>query len=451
MSKSKSIQSVKGMHDILPADQPYWRYVYKKVSGLLEDYSYEKIDTPILESADLFLRSVGEATDIAEKEMYAFKTKGGDELALRPENTAGVVRAYIEHGMNVWPHPVKLWYWGPMFRHDQPQAGRYRQFHQLGVEAFGDESPAADAEAIYMALLWLESLGFKNLVLKINSIGDQNCRPQYIKALKEFFKTKNKKLCVQCKIRLKANVLRILDCKEEACREIFKEAPQFLDHLDEHCRDHFKKVIEFLDEIKAPYLLDPYLVRGLDYYTNTVFEIAVEETSAIKEKEENKSEEPTTNNQQPITSPAVGLTLVAGGRYNKLVNLLGGPNTPAVGWASGLERVVLAMKNLNLRLPEGKSQPKIFLAQLGDFAKRKSLVLFEEFRDHGIKAGTSLGRDSIKAQLRIANRLNVKFTLIIGQKEAIDKTVILREMDSGIQEVVPMHGIIEAVKKRLKG
>ncbi len=195
MTKQKTIQSVKGMHDILPADQPYWRQIYKKVSGLVEDYGYEKIDTPILESAGLFLRSVGEATDIVEKEMYVFKTKGGDELALRPENTAAVVRAYLEHGMNVWPHPVKLWYWGPMFRHDQPQAGRYRQFYQLGVESFGDESSAADAEVIYMALLFLESLGFKNLVLKINSIGDANCRPQYLKALKEFFKTKNKKLC----------------------------------------------------------------------------------------------------------------------------------------------------------------------------------------------------------------------------------------------------------------
>ena len=447
MAKQKTIQSVKGMHDILPSDQPYWRHIYKKVSGLVEDYGYEKIDTPILESADLFLRSVGEATDIVEKEMYTFKTRGGDELALRPENTAAVVRSYLEHGMNVWPHPVKLWYWGPMFRHDQPQAGRYRQFYQFGVESFGDESSAADAEVIYMALLFLEGLGFKNLVLKINSIGDANCRPQFIKALKDFFKSRSKKLCAQCKVRLKTNILRILDCKEASCREIFKEAPQFLDFLDENCRDHFKKVIEFLDEIKAPYMLDPYLVRGLEYYTNTVFEIALEETPSAVSTEEKSDGDKEKSKEQPVST---GLALVAGGRYNKLVNLLGGPVTPAVGWAAGVERVVAAMKNLNLRMPENKSQPKIFLAQLGDFAKRKSLVLFEEFRRNGIKAGTSLGRDSIKAQLRIAHRLNVKFTLIIGHKEAIDKTVILREMDSGIQEVVPMDGIMEAVKKRLK-
>ncbi len=436
----------------MPSDQPYWRQVYKKVATLVEDYGYEKIDTPILESAGLFLRSVGEATDIIEKEMYVLKTKGGDELALRPENTASVARAYIEHGMNVWPHPVKLWYWGPMFRHDQPQAGRYRQFHQFGVESFGDESPAADAEVIYMALLFLESLGLKNLVLRVNSIGDANCRPQYLKALKDFFKSRNKKLCVLCKDRAKTNILRILDCKEEACREVFKEAPQFLDYLDEHCRDHFKKVIEFLDEIKAPYRLDPFLVRGLDYYTNTVFEIALEEMSPAEEVVEEKlldsaQGKPKEEKEGPVST---GLTLVAGGRYNKLVNLLGGPVTPAVGWAIGIERLIMAMKKLSIKVPENKSQPKIFLAQLGDFAKRRSLVLFEEFRHHGIKAGTSLGRDSIKAQLRIANRLNVKFTLIIGHKEAIDKTVIMREMDSGIQEVIPMDDIIEAVKKRLK-
>ncbi len=432
MPKSKTIQSVKGMHDILPSDQPYWKFIYKKGSTLVEDYGFEKIDTPIVESAQLFLRSIGEETDTAGKEMYAFKTKGGDDLALRPENTAGIVRAYIEHGMNSWPHPVKLWYWGPMFRHDQPQAGRYRQFYQFGVEMFGDENPAADAESIFVALGFLESLGFKNLSLKINSIGDANCRPQYLKVLRDYLKSRSKQLCPQCKIRSKTNLMRVLDCKEENCRAVFKDAPQTVDHLDEKCREHFKKVIEFLDEIKAPYILDPFLVRGLDYYTHTVFEIVMEESAVNGEK------------------PFSGLALVAGGRYNGLVSFLGGPKVPAVGWAAGAERIILAMKNLGLKVPEAGPQPKIFLAQLGDFAKRKSLVLFEELRKAGIHTSTSLGRDSIKAQLRIANRLKVRFTIIIGQKEAIDKTAILREMDSGIQEVIPMEGIIEAVKKRLK-
>ncbi|MBI2057540.1 MAG: histidine--tRNA ligase [Candidatus Yanofskybacteria bacterium] len=442
MAKSKSVQSVKGMHDILPEGQSYWKFVYKKGSNLVDDYGFNKIDTPIVESSQLFLRSVGEETDIVSKEMYNFKTRGGDEISLRPENTAGVARAYIEHGMSSWPHPVKLWYWGPMFRHDQPQAGRYRQFYQFGTEIFGDDNPAADAESIFVALGFLGSLGFKNLTLKINSIGDQNCRPHYLKVLKEFLKSKAKQLCAQCKVRAKENPLRVLDCKEESCRALFKEAPQLIDHLDENCRNHFKKVIEFLDEIKAPYMLDPFLVRGLDYYTHTVFEIILEENAKTAELEEGKA--------ATDVAGLKGLALVAGGRYNGLVSLLGGPKTPAVGWATGIERIILAMKNLGLKVPETKSQPKIFLAQLGDFAKRKSLVLFEELRKAGINASTSLGRDSIKAQLRIANRLKVKFSVIIGHKEAIDKTAILREMDSGIQEIIPMEGIIEAVKKRLK-
>lgn len=432
MPKQKPIQSVKGMHDILPADQPYWKFIYKKAANLVEDYGFEKIDTPVVETTPLFLRSIGEETDTVSKEMYSFKTKGGDDLALRPENTAGIVRAYIEHGMNSWPHPVKLWYWGPMFRHDQPQAGRYRQFYQFGAEIFGDENPVADAESIFVALGFLESLGFKNLVLKVNSIGDSNCRPSYLKVLREYFKSRTKQLCSQCKLRLKTNLLRVLDCKEESCKEIFKNAPQSIDFLDDNCRNHFKKVIEFLDEIKAPYMLDPFLVRGLDYYTHTVFEITLDDSSKTDEK------------------PISGLTLIAGGRYNGLVELLGGPKVPAVGWAAGIERIITAIKNLGLKVPDAGYQPKIFLAQLGDFAKRKSLMLFEEFRKAGINASTSLGRDSIKAQLRIANRLKVRLTVIIGQKEAIDKTVILREMNSGIQEIIPLEGIVETVKKRLK-
>lgn len=435
MVKQKTIQSVKGMHDILPADQPHWQFVYKKVSNLVGDYGFEKIDTPIVESSPLFIRSVGDETDIVSKEMYAFKSRGGEELALRPENTASVARAYIEHGMSVWPHPVKLWYWGPMFRHDQPQAGRYRQFHQCGIEIFGGEHPASDAEAMFVALGFLESLGFKNLVLKINSIGCHNCRPHYVRVLKEYFKNRGKNLCPTCKVRQKTNILRVLDCKETSCSGALKEVPQFVDYLDESCRDHFKKVIEFLDEVKAPYALDHLLVRGLDYYTQTVFEIALEKN---------------TSESNIDAALATSLTMVAGGRYNELVELLGGPKTPAVGWAAGIERIILELKRLEVKIPEIRPPAKIFLAQLGDLGKRKSLVLFEEFRRSGVNTGVSLGRDSIKAQLRIANRLRVKLALIIGQKEALDGTVILREMDSGIQEIIPVEDIVEVVKKRLK-
>ena len=425
---AKTIQSVKGMHDILPEDQKYWRYIQKKAEGLFEFYGFERIETPIVESADLFLRAVGESTDIAQKEIYTLRTKGGDLLALRPEATAPLVRAYLEHGMQVRPHPVKFFWQGPVFRHDEPQAGRYRQFHQIDLEIFGDDGPSADAQSIYIAYKILESLGLQNLVVQINSIGDQNCRPQYIKALKDYYRGRDKKLCGACQGRLKTNPLRLLDCKVETCREMSKDAPQILDYLDEDCKKHFKSVVEFLDEIKVPYLLDHRLVRGLDYYTRTTFEI----TTEVK------------------AEGAAPLALAGGGRYDKLVALLGGPKTPATGWGMGMERVVMALKDAGITPPESHVQPKLFIAQLGEMGKRKGLVLFEEFRKSGITVRASFGRDSIKSQLKISNRLGIKYTLIMGQKEAIDDTVIVREMDSGVQETVPLEKVVELMKAKIK-
>lgn len=425
--KSKQIQSPKGMHDILPDDQKFWHFVFKKATKIIEEYGFRRIDTPMLEDSDLFLRSIGEGTDIVDKEIYSLKTKGGDALSLRPEGTASIARAYIEHGMNVWPHPVRLYYSGPMFRHDQPQAGRFRQFYQLGLESIGEGSSAVDAELILVAYNFLTSLGFKNIIVKINSIGDQHCRPQYIKALKEFLRSKTKKLCNACKNRIKENILRVLDCKEADCHAVASEAPQIIDYLDQECKGHFKSVLEFLDEVKIPYLIDPFLVRGLNYYTKTVFEIM---------PEEKEGEKP--------------LTLIAGGRYDRLVDLLGGSKTPASGWAAGIERIISEIKNLNISVPEIRPDAKIFVAQLGEAGKRKGLFLFEQLRGEGIKVTSSLGRDSIKSQLRIANRLGVKFTLIVGQKEALDGTVILRDMESGIQETLPIKNIVDIVKKRLK-
>ncbi len=426
-NKSKQIQSVKGMHDILPEDQKYWRYIQKKAESLLEYYGFDRISTPVLEQADLFVRSVGESSDIISKEIYTLKTKGGDTLALRPEATAGLVRAYLENGMNVRPHPVKLYVIDPMFRHDEPQAGRYRQFYQLDVETIGDGSEAVDAELIFLAYKLLESVGIENFSVHINSIGDQNCRPQYIKALKDYFKNRSKKLCVNCKNRMKDNPLRILDCKEEGCKEVVKEAPQMVDFLDESCRMHFKHVLEFLDEAKVPYILNPYLVRGLDYYTRTVFELIPDEITGSQ------------------------ATLLAGGRYDRLIEQLGGVKTPACGWAMGFERIILALKEKNIEVPEAHPKPKVFLVQLGEAPKRKALPLFESFRKAGIEAKSSLGRDSIKSQLRIAHRLGVRFALIFGQKEAIESTIILREMETGIQETIPLEKIVDEVKKRLKG
>ena len=424
--KAKQIQSVRGMHDILPEEQKYWKYINKKIESLLEYYSFERISTPVLESAELFNRSVGETSDIVSKEIYTLKTKGGDVLALRPEGTAPAVRAYLENGMNVRPHPVKLYYIDPMFRQDEPQAGRYRQFYQLGLETIGDASEAVDAEMIFIAYKLLDSLGLDGYDVHINSIGDQNCRPAYIKALKDHFRNRAKKLCANCRNRLKDNVLRILDCKEEGCKECMKEAPQMVDFLDDACRLHFKHVLEFLDEAKVPYILNPYLVRGLDYYTRTVFELIPSENSGSQ------------------------TTLIAGGRYDRLIEQLGGSKTPAAGWAMGMERLIIAMKEKNVHVPESASKPKVFLVQLGEAPKRKALPLFESFRKAGIDAKSSLGRDSIKSQLRIAHRLGVRFALIFGQKEALEGTIILREMDTGVQETILLERIVEEVKKRLK-
>ena len=428
--KAKQIQSVKGMHDILPEDQKYWRYVQKKAEQLLEYYGFERMSTPVLEQAELFIRSAGEGSDIVDKEIYTLKTKGGDTLALRPEATAPVVRAYLENGMNVRPHPVKLYLIEPMFRHDEPQAGRYRQFHQVNVETIGDASEAVDAELIFLGYKLLESLGLENFNVQINSIGDQNCRPAYLKALKDYFKNRSKKLCADCKVRMKENVLRILDCKEEGCKEAAKEAPQMVDFLDESCRLHFKHVLEFLDEAKVPYILNPYLVRGLDYYTRTIFEFVPDEP--------------------PAGGATSQSTLLAGGRYDRLIEQLGGAKTPAAGWAIGIERIILAMKEKDVHVPESGPKPKVFLVQLGEAPKRKALPLFESFRKAGIEVKSSLGRDSIKSQLRIAHRLDVRFALIFGQKEALEGTIILRDMDSSIQETIPLEKIVDEVKKRLK-
>lgn len=425
-TKPQQIQSVKGMHDILPEDQKYWRYVQKKAEALVEYYGFERIETPVLEETDLFVRTSGETSDVVSKEMYSLKTKGGDNLSLRPEGTAPVVRAYLEHGMNVRPHPVKLYYQESFFRHDEPQYGRYRQQHQFGLEVIGDGSEAVDAELIFLGYKLIESLGVKGYTVHINSIGDQNCRPGYIKALRDYFKNHSKKLCANCKVRMKESPLRILDCKEEDCKEVSKEAPQMVDFLDEQCRLHFKHVLEFLDEAKVPYILNPYLARGLDYYTRTVFEFVPDEG----------------------TVPA--LTVLGGGRYDRLIEQLGGPKMPAAGWALGMERTILALKEQNIQVPDGTPKPKVFLVQLGEAPKRKALPLFESFRKAGIEAKSSLGRDSIKSQLRIAHRLGVRFALIFGQKEALEGTIILREMDTGVQETILLDKIVDEVKKRLK-
>lgn len=416
------------MHDILPAEQPYFRKIYNAVEKMADFYNFGKIDTPVLEDAELFARGVGGATDIVQKEMFSLKTKGGNALALRPEWTAPVVRSYIENGMHNQPQPLKLWYFGPCFRYEHPQAGRYRQFWQFGFEVLGEESPVIDAQLIQAFYQVLKQLGMKDLVVEINSIGDGQCRPYYKKLLSNYFKSKESSLCANCKRRLKENVLRILDCDEEKCQPIIAGAPQTLDHLCDPCSSHLKRTLEFLDELEIPYSLNPHLVRGLDYYTRTVFEIYT---------------------KKPDKEGVSRLALGGGGRYDGLVRLLGGKETPACGWAAGIERIVSLMKEQNKDLST-KSAPDVFIAQLGDLAKRKALRLLEEFRKANIKAEETLGRDSLKAQLNRADRIGAKYTLIIGQREALDETVLVKDMQNGKQQIVKIDKVSEKLKKDLK-
>ncbi len=424
--KKPKFQTPTGMHDILPEDQKYFQKIYDLVKDIAEFYNFQKIETPILEETELFSRGIGLATDIVQKEMFTLKTKGGDSLTLRPEGTAPIARAYIEHGMQNLPQPVKLWYFGPYFRHEHPQAGRYRQFWQLGFEVLGEESPVADVQIIQIFFNILKGLKLENLILKVNSIGDRPCRPYYKKLLNSYFKSRFESLCRDCKRRFKQNPLRILDCKEEKCERIVSQAPQIINHLCEICHRHFKDVLEFLDELQLPYHLEPRLVRGLDYYTRTVFEI-------YEESEKGKT---------------LG-ALVGGGRYDALIKVLGGQDTPAVGGAAGIERIITLMKEKAIRFPKEK-KVEIFLAQLGPLAKKKSLKLIEDFRKENIYIFESLGRDSLKAQLRLADKIGAKYALILGQKEALEGTIIIRDMVSGKQETIKLEQVVKEMAKKIK-
>jgi len=425
MTKKLKFQSPTGMHDILLEEQKYFQKIYEVCEDIANFYQFQKIETPILEETELFSRGIGFSTDIVGKQMFTLRTKGGDYLTLRPEFTASIVRAYIEHGMFNLPQPVKLWYFGPCFRYEHPQAGRFRQFWQFGFEVLGEESPVIDTQVIQIFYNILREIRLKKLIIEINSIGDNQCRPYYKKLLVSYFRSREMALCADCRRRLRENPLRILDCKEEKCQRIISQAPQMIDHLCESCHSHFKEVLEFLDEIGLPYHLNPYLVRGLDYYTKTVFEI-------YEESPEGR---------------ALG-ALAGGGRYDALTKLLGGKDTPGCGGAGGIERIINLMKTRQLRLKKER-EPEIFLAQLGNLGKRKSLRLLEDFRKAKIQIAESFGRDSLKAQLARADKLGVKHTLILGQQEALEGTIIVRDMASGKQETIKIEKVVREMKRRI--
>jgi len=448
MGRKKKIkfQSLPGMHDILFRDQRYFRKIKKTVRKVAGFYGFREITTPIIENVDLFSRGIGESTDIVKKEMYILKTRG-NSLALRPEGTAPIVRAYIQHGMQSLPQPVKLWYFGPFFRHERHQAGRYRQFWQTGLEVLGDESPIVDAQIIQISHIILKKLGFKDLVIEINNIGCSQCRPYYKKILKNYLKSHRPSLCGDCKSRFKENPFRILDCKNEKCKEIVNSAPQIIDHLCKECHNHFKEVLEFLDDLKLPYHLNPYLVRGLDYYTKTVFEILPAGEDGLPLSEEGAHEEVKKYNRN-IPESLFKNALGGGGRYDKLADLLGGQDIPACGVAIGVERIIELMRVKGVKLYK-KKEPKIFLAQLGKRAKKESLMLMEDFRKEKISAVTAFNKNSLREQLKVADKLRVKYSLILGQKEVIDREILIRDMKTGKQEAIAIDEIVKEIKKRI--
>ena len=422
---SESFKTPKGMHDILPSEWPLRAKITDAVSELADFYNFNRIETPILERAEIFERGVGADTDLVGKEMYFVRSKGEDLLVLRPEGTTPIARAYLEHHMGRAASLQKLFYIGPMFRHERPQAGRFRQFDHVGFEIIGGGSdPIYDAEVILIFQRLLEKLKIKNIVLKINSIGCRVCRPLYKRQLQSYYKDKEKKLCPDCQRRLKTNPLRLLDCKKEFCVPFKASAPNILDKLCSACTLHLKGVFEYLDELKISYTVDNTLVRGLDYYSRTVFEFFVE----------GPGEE-------------VG-ALPGGGRYDYLMEMLGGRTTPAIGGAVSPERLIAVMKAQELELPH-RTPKKVFLIHVGELAKKKSLNLLEKLRSAGISASEALGRDSLKAQLRLADKEGVKIALIFGQKEIFEKSIIIRDLETHLQESVSMDTIVEEVKKRL--
>ncbi len=423
-------QKVKGMRDIFEEDWKLFEKIEKACGEIGAFYGYKRIETPILEFKGLFEKGTGANTDIVEKQMFVLKTKGGDCLALRPEETAPVVRAYLENGMENQPKPVKLWYFGPMFRYERPQAGRWRQFYQFGFEALGAGSWAIDAQIIQIVYNVLKSIGLTDLVVEINSIGDFQCRPYYKKSLTAYLRKRKNSLCPDCQRRLRTNPLRVLDCKQENCQTVLKEAPQSLDYLCDDCRKHFKNLLESLEELSLPYNLNPRLVRGLDYYTRTVFEII----------------------SKPENREASNNALVGGGRYDALVKLLGGKDTPACGAAGGAERVIALIKEKGggKRKLDYQKKREIFIAQVGELAKKKSLSLIEEFRANKIPTASAVDRDSLSVQLKLANKAGAAYVLIIGQKEALEGKVIVKDMKLGRQKTIALNKIVREMKKVLK-
>jgi histidyl-tRNA synthetase len=421
-----AFQIPRGTQDILPGEVEKWQYVEKIARDICKRYNYHEIRTPIFEHTELFLRGVGDTTDIVQKEMYTFEDRAGRSMTLRPEGTAPVVRSFVENKMYGNPNqPIKLYYIGPMFRYERPQAGRFRQFVQFGVEAIGSNDPAIDAEVIAMAMELYRSLGLKKLRLVINSLGDVETRKAHRQALIDHFKNRIHELCEDCQVRLEKNPLRILDCKKDRDHELMATAPSILDYLNDESRHYFEKVKAYLTKLGIPFEVDPRLVRGLDYYHHTTFE---------------------------IMSDAEGFgaitTLCGGGRYSGLVQEIGGPETPGIGFALSIERLLAALDAEGITLPISEGID-CYVVAVGEKAKDESVLLVHELRKAGIVADKDYQDRKIKAQLKAADRLNAKFVAILGDDELAKEVINIKEMSTGEQEEVPLHSVVDYLKERL--
>lgn len=411
-----------GTQDILPEDQPYWEHFTAHVTALARRYGFERLDVPLFEATSLFARGVGEGTDIVDKEMYSFKDKGGDDLTLRPEFTAGVIRAYIEHGMHALSQPVKLYSLGPAFRYERPQAGRFRQLHQFNAEVIGIADPLADLEIMLLAWDIYDGLGFQHLSFQLNSTGCPQCRPGYVQTLKEYYLAHYETICEDCRHRLERNPLRVLDCKSERCQPIIAAAPRIENHLCADCGAHFTTLRGYLDDLGRPYTINHRLVRGLDYYTKTVFEAWAEGIGAQS-------------------------AVCGGGRYDGLAELLGGPVTPAVGFAAGMERAVLLMKAQGKTVPP-VLPPPVFIAYLGAAARQAAVRLLVQVRGAGLGAQMAMG-GSLKAQLRQADKRGARLVLIVGEDELARGEVTLRDLAAGTQVAVAVESTVAVVQRQL--
>lgn len=417
-------QTPKGVHDILPEDHEFYTYIKKVIRHRCRQAGFRRITTPVFEFTEVFKRSIGDMTDIVSKEMYTFQDRKGRSLTLRPENTAGVVRSYIQNNMQAWPQPVLLYYIEPFFRYDRPQKGRYRQFWQFGFEVIGMSDPALDAQVIQLANQINRDLGVDKIFeLQLNNIGTSEARGEYTRVLRDYYVGKERSLCEDCKARLEKNPMRLLDCKHEDCQILADLAPKMADYLDKESKEFHAELKSYLDELGIAYVENPRLVRGLDYYSKTVFEFW----------DKNKG-----------AQNAIG----GGGRYDGLVELLGGQPAPGVGYSAGIERIIANMKIEKIRVPS-KDDLHVFVAQLGKEAKKKCLPLIEKMRSEGIKTMGALGEGSMKNQLRLADKFKVLYTVIMGITEVREEKAIIRNMQKGTQEAVPLDKVVSTLKKKL--